>query len=743
MIFSKQFVCATEKYSTLNSPIPNPQFRKSFSLDSIPGSAEITVCGLGYYRLYINGKDITKGYMAPYRSNPEHYLYYDNYDISEYLKVGENVIGVLLGNGIINSDYPIWDFDKAPFRSSPKLALSVELDGVELFDAREFLCTESPIIFEEFHLGEEYDARLETDGWLCGGYCDKAWRKVIPTVCPAGEARIPDCEPIKVISVRRPVRIIKTNDGYIYDFVVTSAGFCQLNIKGERGQNIVMRHGEILRNGKLDVKNISFSQYDKAEPQRICYTLKGGENETYEPHFSYQGFRFVEVTGITEEQATLDLLTFYEISSNFEQIGDFKCDNKDINAIFDAVIRSDRSNFMYFPTDCPQREKNGWTGDVAFSAEQLLTYFDSSRSLKEWLRNVFKTQNSDGAIPGIVPTDTWGFAWGNGPAWDDVMFELPLRIYQYTGDKDFINEAVPYLLKYLKYLDGKRDGDGLLHYGLGDWCHISFPTSAVNSQLPLTDTIIGKAICDKAAVLFELIDDKETSDYAKQLSRELKSAYARKNPKAKNQSIAAMCLYYGMTDECENEGVLSKLKSHIHAHNDHMNVGVLGERALFRALGENHESELALKMILNPTFPSFKFNVDNGMTSLAENFKYIEHRIDKLTDDDATLDSLNHHFWGDIASFFMRHLAGIQVDNPEHICIAPDLVDDINNLTASVKLPTGLISVAYKKCDIMVEITISIPKNVSANAKTPVGYVLSHGNLSLNEGLNHLIFYKK
>ena len=742
MIFSKDFVCATSDYSTLDNKIPNPQFRKSFIISTLPNTAEITICGLGYYRLYVNGKDITKGYMAPYRSNPDHYLYYDNYNIKDILTEGENVIGIILGNGILNSNYPIWDFDKAPFRSSPKVALSFEIDGCETFDARSLKCTESPIMFEEFHLGEIYDARLELDGWLFADYDDSLWRNVLTARCPDGEPRIPDCEPVREIEIRHPVRIIKTENSYIYDFAVTTAGVCELKIKGTRGQKVTLRHGEIIRNGKLDIKNISFSQFTDAEPQKIQYILKGENYETYTPHFSYQGFRFVEVTGITEEQATLDLLTLHEISSMSEQTADFWCDNKDINAIFDACMRSDRSNFIYFPTDCPQREKNGWTGDITFSAEQLLIYFDAARSLKEWLRNVFKAQNEDGAIPGIVPTDTWGFAWGNGPAWDDVMFELTYRIYQYTGDKDFVFEAAPYLRKHLKYMDSRRDGNGILCYGLGDWSHIHFPTSAVNSQLPMTDTIIGKSICDKAVKLFTLIDDTEYTTYAQQLSNQLKSAYTSKFPSDKNQSIASMCLYYEMIEHGLEQTVLNRLVSHIHSYGDHMSVGVLGGRALFRALGENHLSELALKMILNPTFPSFKYNIDKGMTALAERFIYIENRIDSLTDSDASPDSLNHHFWGDISAFFMRHLAGIQVNNTNSVLIAPDIVECINNLSAHITLPAGRISTQYKKCDIMLEMTVFAPDGVKITIEPPLGYELTYGNLQCSLGCNKLVFCK-
>ena len=255
MLFSNNFVSATREYNTFEKHVANPQFRKSFTITSLPQRSEITICGLGYYELYLNGQNITKGFMAPYRSNPEHYIYYDNYDLSDYLVEGENVIGVMLGNGFLNPNITVWDFCKVPFRSAPMVALSLELDGKEIFDATSLKCTESPITFEEFHAGEYYDARLELDGWKTAGYDDSSWREVLPAKAPSGEPRIPSCEPIGIIDVHYPARIIKSKNGYIYDFVVNAAGLCELNIKGSRGQEVQLRFGELLRSGELDKQN--------------------------------------------------------------------------------------------------------------------------------------------------------------------------------------------------------------------------------------------------------------------------------------------------------------------------------------------------------------------------------------------------------------------------------------------------------------------------------------------------------
>ena len=744
MIFSPNFVCATKEYNTYEAPVANPQFRKSFTLSSLPTSAEITICGLGYYELYINGQNITKGFMAPYRSNPQHYLYYDNYELSEYLTEGENVIGVLLGNGFLNSCIDIWDFSKMPFRSSPMVALSVEIDGKELFDATQLKCTESPITFEEFHSGEYYDARLELAGWKTAGFNDSAWRDVLPAKTLSGEPKIADCEPIGIIDVHYPARILKSKNGYIYDFVVNAAGLCELNIKGKEGQTVELRYGEMLRNGELDLENVSWNS--KMNIDR--YTLKGGAVEKFMPHFTYHGFRFVEVIGITEQQATSDLLTFYEMSSSFEQTADFKCDNSSINALFDATMRSNRANFMYFPTDCPHREKNGWTGDAALSAEQHIIYLDCTRSLKEWLLNIFKAQREDGAIPGIVPTNDWGFAWGNGPAWDVVMFELPYRIYQYTNDLEIVHKGRSHLLRYMKYMESKRDEFGLMHYGLGDWCHSQRSQREIQDQLPYTDTITCKYLCDLAAILFDAIGDSESAVYARNLSNDIKKSfreklmYSPRSLKIPSQSTISMAIYYGMIEESDIPNAYQKLEMAIHRSADRMDFGVLGNRAIFRVLAEHGNIELALKMMLNPNFPSFQYWLDQGATSLFECFSLFEHTVDSFTTA-PNPNSLNHHFWGDIIAVFMRHLAGIKVNSYRNITFAPCFTERINNLEAYQTLPDGKVSVKYQKTDIMVDMTITIPTKIEATLVIPQGYRLTRGKTALKSGENHLVFCKQ
>ena len=451
LYFSSNFVCATREYSTFTKHVPSPVFRKSFYLSEAVTSAEILICGLGFYDLYVNGKKITKGIIAPYISNPDDIIYYDHYDLTPYLTVGENVIGIICGNGFNNPLTKTWEFFKAKHTCSPRLALNFKATGEHSeisFDARSFKCKESEILFDNMRTGAFVDARLIDEGRFEAGFDDSDWRAVIPAEIPKGYPKLCECEPVIIHETRKAVSIIhghfKDNhnlsdnsagygiteagqttfgDGYIYDFKYNDSGVFTLKISGKPGQKIDIYTSEILEDNILNGSNIAcFAPHNYF--QHMSYICAGGD-EVFVFPFAYIACRYAYVTGITEEQATEDLLTYNIAHSAIEKRAGFECSDADANALYEIAERSDLSNFNYFPTDCPHREKNGWTGDASVSAEHMILTLGVETSWREWLNNIRAAQNEEGALPGIVPTAGWGFAWGNGPAWDCVLFNLP------------------------------------------------------------------------------------------------------------------------------------------------------------------------------------------------------------------------------------------------------------------------------------------------------------------------------
>ena len=351
MNFSKKFVCECTERNTFFNHVQAPLFRKSFNIDKLPETAEILICGLGFYDLFINGEKITKGYLAPYISNPDHITYFDKYDLKPYLKCGENVIGVMLGDGFINGKTCCWDFNVNVFNSSPKLACSIDIDG-EIFEADSFVCKKGPITFNDIRTGAFYDARLEEKGWNNTGYKeDDSWHAPILCDLPRGKAMLCGAEPIRVSKELKPTELSKgelippvprwaiakwlssmpapveapvpSSGGYIYDFGENNSGIFRLKIKGEKGQKINIQAGEALEGGKLYHENIS-KFFPDGYCQRNIYILEGEGEEIFEPPFTYHGFRYLYVEGISEEQATEELLTYLVMSSDLEEKATFE-----------------------------------------------------------------------------------------------------------------------------------------------------------------------------------------------------------------------------------------------------------------------------------------------------------------------------------------------------------------------------------------------------------------------------------
>ena len=450
MIFSTNFISATLEKSTTKKNVSAPYLRRDFVLDKIPEKAEITVCGLGFYELFVNGTRLTRGHLSPYIVNPDEVLPYDTYDITSHLLYGENVIAFMLGNGMQNGfDGFIWDFDLARWNSAPKLAFALEMttDGVTTVIEADssVLCHPSPIYFDGLRMGEKYDARREIPNWNKPG-CDLSdWTPAIPVQTDRGECMLACNKPIVATYELTPVSITKEDDGYLYDFGYDCVGLTRLSIKGNYGQHIVIDHGELIRDGKFSQENIVFRQPGQiGEPkytQRTEYICHGGDTETHIPSFTYYGFRYAKVTGITEEQATPELLTYVVMNTELNGRGDFKCSDEILNTLQEMTRRSTLGNFLHFPTDCPHREKNGWTADAALSTEQTIMNFDPEDNYLMWLKCICRAMDHRGALPGIVPTGGWGFAWGNGPAWDSVLIYLPYFTALLRDDLRLAEEA--------------------------------------------------------------------------------------------------------------------------------------------------------------------------------------------------------------------------------------------------------------------------------------------------------------
>lgn len=732
MNYPTSFIKAGDEFSTAERHIPAPYFRKSFDITAAPDAAELLITGLGFYEVYINGENITKGYLAPYRSNLDDYIYYDRYDIADKLKIGKNTIGVILGNGMINSvgGY-IWNFDNAPFRGAPQTAFSLKIKSIEgeriIVSDTDTVTAPSPILFDDVHFGEVYDARLEIPGWNLPEFDDSGWKNAVAADPPRGEARLCEAEPIVELNRYSPVSVKAFEDSFIYDFGITSAGVCRIKIKGVAGQKIRLSFFEDFRNGRPCIEALRCNRED-SRYQNQEYILSGNGVEEHTPRFTYYGFRYVQVFGITDEQATGELLTFCELGSDIKLIGGFSSDSEVVNKIQEMTVRSDRSNFYYFPNDCPQREKNGWTGDIALSAEQLVFNMAPEKSFREWMRNVYKAMKPDGRIPGIVPSIEWGYEGCNGPSWDSAMINVPYYTYVYRGDRKIIEELATPLMRYLNYLFSRLDENGLLEIGIGDWCQPHHMDGLFNTPRIVTNTADAYLIAEKAKFIFGELGMEPQKSFAEALSQKLRSSFREKlidkNTLAvmgETQTAQAVALNYGLFDKSEEKKAFEVLMGIIKKDSGFLNVGVIGARSLFRVLCDFGESDLAFNMVTRPEFPSFGEWVSRGYTALPEAF----------FPEGGHLVSLNHHFWGDISAWFYSYIAGLRINptgsHTANIDIKPYFIEKLRTVSAFYEAPDGKIEVSWSRDNGNIVITVNADEKLYGSVILPEGYRFKNG----------------
>ncbi len=745
------FYAASARYATFEQPVPAPCFRHEIYLRA-PGKATLDISTPGFYELFVNGQRVTRGRFSPSVTNPDHILPFDHYDPLPGLKPGRNVIGILLGNGIGNCvGGQVWDFDRAPWRAAPSVALEARIrDGEETiaFTASDFVCAPSAIQFDDMRAGEWYDARQEPAGWLEPGFDDSAWTKPIPVCAPRGTLCPADLDPILPAGELEPMSRHRggisifpklpenlpdlpfgegeEDEGWIYDFGLNISGVVRLTVKNARpGQKIVLQYGEILGENPaggadttirrpdsgLDLRGFHFLPH--RYNHRDMYICRGDAEETWEPTFTIHGFQYCLVLGAEPEQLSLRAEILH---TALTQRAEFTCSDETANRLWEAVLRTDQGNFCHFPTDCPHREKNYWLGDAMVSAEQMVALFSCERNLTEWLRAFRPAMREDGALPGIVPSAGWGYH-SLGPAWDGALIELPYQIWRYRGDLTAARENASAILRSLRYLAGLRNARGLVDFGGGgDWCQAARGSvSRPKAGRIFTSTVITMDLFFKASRLFDALGQEDEAAFARRIHDDLRAA-ARKYllnldgmcALYRCQTAQAMALYYDLFEPAERMTAFQVLLRLIEENDGHFDCGIHGLRVIFHVLSRFGRSDLAFRMITRPEFPSYGYWIAQGATTLWELFSPIE-RVQS---------SCNHHFTGDIASWFLQNLAGIRLnpydENPREVRIAPSFIGALDSASGALDTIAGRVSASWRREGKDILLDVDIPQEMTA-----------------------------
>jgi alpha-L-rhamnosidase len=704
---------------------PAPYFRKEVEVKKKVISARAYVAVGGLFELYINGEKIGNHRLDPMYTRFDRRTLYVTHDVTPYLKEGKNAVGILLGNGWYNhQSTAVWYFDKAPWRARPKFCMDIRItyqDGsVETIPSGiSWKTTLSPVVFNSIYTGEHQDANLEKTGWCTAGYDDSKWANAKPVAAPSQNIVSQQLQPIRATEEIAAKSFKKFNDSlYVFNLGRNIAGVSKITLKGLPGTVLRVKHGERLyENGRVDQSNISvhYRPTDDQDPFATdIYTLKGRVEETFSPHFNYKGFQYVEIVSNKPVELNQSSVIGLFMHSDVPPAGKIESSNPTLNKIWVAANNSYLSNLYGYPTDCPQREKNGWTGDGQIAVETGLYNFDGITVYEKWLADHRDEQQSNGVLPNIIPTSGWGYDWANGPDWTSSLAIIPWNTYLFYGDSKLLKETYDNIKRYVDYID-RTYPNGLTDWGLGDWIPVK---SKANKELTSSCYFFADAsILAKAAGMFGRKDDeKKYAELAQKIQNAINNKYLNRTTgiyATGLQTEQSVPLFWGVVPEGMKTAVVANLAKKVEADNFHLDVGLLGTKALLNALSENGYAEVAYKVASQETFPSWGWWMVNGATTLYENWP-----IDAKSDI-----SMNHIMFGEISAWYYKALGGIRPDpvRPgfKNIFLEPHFVKGLTRFEASHQGPYGMIVSKWKRDGKKTEYQVTIPANSNATLVLP------------------------
>ena len=704
---------------------PAPYFRKEVEVKKKVVSARAYVAVGGLFELYINGEKIGNHRLDPMYTRFDRRTLYVTHDVTAYLKDGKNAIGILLGNGWYNhQSTAVWYFDKAPWRARPKFCMDIRItyqDGsVETIPSGiSWKTTLSPVVFNSIYTGEHQDANQEKSGWCTVGYDDSKWDNAKPVAAPSQNIVSQQLQPIRACEEIPAQSFKKFSDTlYVFNLGRNIAGVSKITLKGIPGTVVRVKHGERLyENGRVDQSNISvhYRPTDDQDPFATdIYTLKGGVEETFSPHFNYKGFQYLEISSTKPVELTQSSVVGLFMHSDVPPAGKIESSNPTLNKIWEAANHSYLSNLFGYPTDCPQREKNGWTGDGQIAVETGLYNFDGITVYEKWLADHRDEQQPNGVLPNIIPTSGWGYHWANGPDWTSSLVIIPWNIYLFYGDSRLLKQTYDNIKNYVDYID-RTYPNGLTDWGLGDWIPVK---SKANKELTSSCYFYADAsILAKAAGMFGRRDDeKKYAELAQKIQNAINSKYLNRTTGIYAnglQTEQAAPLFWGVVPDEMKAAVAANLAKKVEADNFHLDVGLLGTKALLNALSENGYAEVAYKVASQETFPSWGWWMVNGATTLYENWP-----IDAKSDI-----SMNHIMFGEISAWYYKALGGIRPDPAQpgfkNILLEPHFVKGLTHFEASHQGPYGMIVSKWTKDKRKTEYQVTVPANSNATLVLP------------------------
>lgn len=709
---------------------PAVMLRKKFPLAKKVSSARLYITSHGLYEAQINGQRVGNGYLTPGWTSYKKRLQYQTYDVTGILKQGDNAVGVQLGDGWYRG-YIAWGDTKNFYGKDLALLFQLEVrydDGTTAVINSDdtWKASFGPIRSSQIYHGEAYDARLEKSGWTLANYNDGEWKAAKVSEMPKENIIASESPSITKREVFQPVKLITTPKGEkVIDFGQNLVGWIQMKVNGKAGDKVTIQHAEVLdKEGNFYIDNL------RAAKAQIEYTLKGGGEENFEPHFTFFGFRYIKVEGFPGEISNANFKAF-ALYSDMTPTGTFECSNPLVNQLQHNIQWGQRGNFLDVPTDCPQRdERLGWTGDAQAFSRAAAFNMDVEQFFVKWMKDVAADQREDGAIPFVVP-NVLNAHDAASTGWADVATIVPWNVYLAYGDKTILSNQYESMKKWVTFMEKKSVND-LWNTGFhfGDWLFYrpfddNDGTSAVTDKYLIAQCFYAHStqlLINTAKVLGK----QEDVNYYTSLLKRIKDAFLKEyvTPSGRlvsgTQTAYVLSLNFDMLPEEMRKPTAERLAENVKRYNNHLTTGFLGTPYLCHVLTRFGYDDIAYTLLLQEEYPSWLYPVRMGATTIWERWDGIKPDGTFQT---PGMNSFNHYAYGAIGDWMYRSVAGLDTDESgpgyKHIVIKPHISKRLTYARAELLTPYGKAASGWKTENGSLTLDVVIPANTSADVYVP------------------------
>ncbi len=720
---------------------PSPLMRRQFTLHKKVKTAVAYITAHGLYEASINGHRIGDAYLTPGWTSYKSRLQYQTYDVTDLLKGGDNVIGVMLGNGWYRGIIGYTD-KRNVYGKDISLLMQINLtyeDGsVGIITSDEsWKSSTGGVLYSEIYNGETIDHNKDQAGWTQSGFNDSQWSPVKVEDYPKNNLLATYNETIKKHETFKPVRIFKTpKNERVIDFGQNLVGWVVLKVRGKAGDKITVSHAEVLdKEGNFYTDNL------RAAKAQDTYVLKGGGEEVFEPHFTFHGFQFIRIEGYPGDEIKAEDVTAVALYSDMKPTGSFSTSNPMINQLQHNIQWGQKGNFLDVPTDCPQRdERLGWTGDAQVFSRTATFNMNVNDFFAKWLKDVAADQTPAGVIPFVIP-NVLGITQGS-TGWADVATVIPWNMYLAYGDKRILQNQYNSMKAWVDYMQKQSKSD-LWNTGFhfGDWLFYSVEddtdgSSAITDKYFIAQCFYAystQLLINAATVLNKPSDVTSYTALLKRIKDAFYKEYVTPNGRlvSGTQTAYTLALNFDMLPEPMREQAAQRLVENIRAYGNHLTTGFLGTPYLCHVLTRFGHNNVAYRLLLQDTYPSWLYPVKMGATTIWERWDGI--RPDK-TFEAASMNSFNHYSYGAIGDWMYRVMAGMDTyaDGPgyKHIKIMPHPGGGFTHATASLETYYGNLSSGWEVKDGKTYYTIEVPANTSADIFLPAAQA---GDITLDD----------